>query len=86
LLGIPTVLDRVIQQAIAQVLQKVWDHAFCDSGFGGVSIRCFICSRSDGPTLPSGTLSVRVLRLSVSRQRWRSGQAAQSRLLEAERR
>ena len=34
LLGIPTVLDRLIQQAIAQVLQKVWDHAFSESSFG----------------------------------------------------
>ncbi len=28
LLGIPTVLDRVIQQAVAQVLGKVWDYTF----------------------------------------------------------
>lgn len=34
LLGIPTVLDRFIQQAIAQVLEKVWDHTFSDSSFG----------------------------------------------------
>jgi RNA-directed DNA polymerase len=34
LLGIPTVLDRLIQQAIAQVLQAIWDHTFSESSFG----------------------------------------------------
>lgn len=34
LLGIPTVLDRLIQQAIAQVLEKVWDHTFSESSYG----------------------------------------------------
>lgn len=34
LLGIPTVLDRLIQQAIAQVLGKLWDHSFSESSFG----------------------------------------------------
>ena len=34
LLGIPTVLDRLIQQAIAQVLGKVWDHTFSESSYG----------------------------------------------------
>ena len=34
LLGIPTVLDRLIQQAIAQVLEKLWDHTFSGSSFG----------------------------------------------------
>jgi RNA-directed DNA polymerase len=34
LLGIPTVLDRLIQQAIAQVLEKLWDHTFSESSFG----------------------------------------------------
>ena len=34
LLGIPTVLDRVIQQATAQVLTLIWDHTFSDSSFG----------------------------------------------------
>ena len=33
-LGIPTVLDRVVQQAIMQVLQKQWDRTFSDSSFG----------------------------------------------------
>ena len=31
LLGIPTVLDRLIQQAIAQVLQQIFDTTFSDS-------------------------------------------------------
>jgi group II intron reverse transcriptase/maturase len=34
LLGIPTVLDRVIQQAVAQILNKIWDHTFSDMSFG----------------------------------------------------
>ncbi|NOY75449.1 MAG: group II intron reverse transcriptase/maturase, partial [Kiritimatiellaeota bacterium] len=34
LLGIPTVLDRLVQQAVAQVLQKIWDHTFSESSFG----------------------------------------------------
>ena len=33
-LGIPTVLDRVIQQAILQVLPPRWDGTFSDSSFG----------------------------------------------------
>jgi len=33
-LGIPTVLDRVIQQATAQVLTGIWDHTFSDMSFG----------------------------------------------------
>jgi RNA-directed DNA polymerase len=34
LLGIPTVMDRVIQQAIAQVLGPIFDPAFSDASFG----------------------------------------------------
>jgi RNA-directed DNA polymerase len=34
LLGIPTVLDRVIQQAVAQVLNQIWDHTFSEHSFG----------------------------------------------------
>lgn len=34
LLGIPTVLDRLIQQALAQVLGKLWDHSFSESSYG----------------------------------------------------
>src|SRR3977135_3799730 len=30
-LGIPTVKDRIIQQAVMQVLQKQWDPAFSDN-------------------------------------------------------
>jgi RNA-directed DNA polymerase len=33
-LGIPTVLDRFIQQAIMQVLQQRWDPTFSESSFG----------------------------------------------------
>jgi RNA-directed DNA polymerase len=34
LLGIPTVMDRVIQQAIAQVLAPIFDPSFSESSFG----------------------------------------------------
>jgi len=34
LLGIPTVLDRLIQQALVQVLQPIFDPKFSDSSFG----------------------------------------------------
>ena len=33
-LGIPTVLDRFIQQALLQVLQKQWDDHFSESSYG----------------------------------------------------
>jgi len=33
-LGIPTVLDRFIQQAVLQVLQRQWDGSFSDESFG----------------------------------------------------
>ena len=33
-LGIPTVLDRFIQQAMLQVLQKRWDRTFSESSYG----------------------------------------------------
>ena len=33
-LGIPCVLDRFIQQAILQVLQRQWDQTFSDSSYG----------------------------------------------------
>ena len=33
-LGIPTVLDRFIQQAVRQVLQKQWDPTFSDHSYG----------------------------------------------------
>jgi len=34
LLGIPTALDRAIQQAMAQVLTQIWDHTFSEMSFG----------------------------------------------------
>ena len=34
LLGIPTVLDRLIQQSIAQVLTHLWDHTFSEFSYG----------------------------------------------------
>lgn len=34
LLGIPTVVDRVIQQAIAQVLTPIYENKFCDNSYG----------------------------------------------------
>ena len=34
MLGIPTVVDRFIQQAVMQVLQNRWDRTFSDSSYG----------------------------------------------------
>src|SRR2546428_9366694 len=33
-LGIPTALDRFVQQAVMQVLQQRWDRTFSDSSYG----------------------------------------------------
>ena len=33
-LGIPTVLDRFVQQAVLQVLQRRWDHTFSEHSYG----------------------------------------------------
>ncbi|WP_232363812.1 group II intron reverse transcriptase/maturase [Desulfogranum japonicum] len=40
MLGIPTVLDRVLQQAISQVLQKIWEPVFSDFSYGFRPGRC----------------------------------------------
>jgi len=40
LLGIPVVLDRLIQQAVAQVLQQIWLPVFSNSSFGFIPKRC----------------------------------------------
>jgi len=40
LLGIPTVLDRVIQQAVAQMLTLIWDHTFSEYSYGFRPKRC----------------------------------------------
>jgi len=34
MLGIPTVLDRFIQQAVMQVLQRRWDPTFSQHSYG----------------------------------------------------
>lgn len=34
LLGIPTVLDRMIQHAIAQVVEQIWDPTFSEYSYG----------------------------------------------------
>jgi RNA-directed DNA polymerase len=33
-LGIPTVLDRFVQQAVMQVLQRKWDRTFSEHSYG----------------------------------------------------
>ncbi len=33
-LGIPTVLDRIVQQAVAQVLTPVFEQVFSENSFG----------------------------------------------------
>ena len=40
LLGIPAVLDRLVQQAVAQVLQAMWDPTFSEWSFGFRPERC----------------------------------------------
>lgn len=40
LLGIPTVLDRLIQHAIAQRLQRIWEPHFSETSFGFRPGRC----------------------------------------------
>ena len=42
LLGIPTVTDRVLQQAIAQVLTPIFDPEFSESSFGYRPGRCLV--------------------------------------------
>jgi len=39
LLGIPAVVDRVIQQAFAQVLTALWDHTFSEYSYGFRPVR-----------------------------------------------
>ena len=34
MLGIPTVLDRLIQQAVAQVLTELWEYTFSEYSYG----------------------------------------------------
>jgi retron-type reverse transcriptase len=34
LLGVPTVIDRMVQQAMVQILQPVFEQTFSDSGYG----------------------------------------------------
>ncbi len=34
LLGIPTVVDRLVQQAVAQVLNQIWDYTFSETSYG----------------------------------------------------
>lgn len=33
-LGIPTVIDRFVQQAVLQILEKIWDPTFSESSYG----------------------------------------------------
>ena len=33
-MGIPTVIDRMIQQAIHQILSKIWEPSFSDFSYG----------------------------------------------------
>jgi RNA-directed DNA polymerase len=40
LLGIPSALDRLIQQAVGQILQQIWEPLFSDSSYGFRPGRC----------------------------------------------
>jgi RNA-directed DNA polymerase len=59
-LGIPTVLDRLIQQAVMQVLQRRWDRTFpitaMGSGRDGRLIRQWLRRRSISPKVTAGAL------------------------------
>lgn len=33
-LGVPTVIDRLVQQAVLQILNPIFDHEFSESSFG----------------------------------------------------
>ena len=46
LLGIPTVVDRMIQQAIAQELTKIYDPSFSENSFGFSVVRRIKCTSS----------------------------------------
>src|SRR6266550_8668930 len=54
-LGIPCVLDRFVQQAVLQVLQKRWDPTFSEHrhGFDRGAVRSKRCTRHSS-TLPKG--------------------------------
>jgi RNA-directed DNA polymerase len=55
-LGIPTVLDRLVQQAVQQVLQKQWDPTFSEHSYGfrpGRSTKQAVARRSS--TSPKAT-------------------------------
>jgi Reverse transcriptase (RNA-dependent DNA polymerase) len=74
-LGIPTVVDRFIQQALLQVLQPQWDHTFSHSSFGfrpkrsAHQARCTSTSlRSRRISLGGGPGSGEVLRHGESRR------------------
>jgi Retron-type reverse transcriptase len=59
-LGIPTVLDRFIQQAVMQVLQRRWDRTFSDtatgSGRDGRLIKRWHRRSSTSPKATAGAL------------------------------
>ena len=50
-LGIPTVVDRCIQQALLQVLQKRWDRTFSEHSYGFRPGRSAHQAIARGPTL-----------------------------------
>ena len=57
-LGVPRVVDRLIQQALLQVLQKRWDRTFSEHSYGfrpGRSAHQAVPKRND--TLPRATTS-----------------------------
>jgi len=59
-LGIPTVLDRFVQQAVQQVLQKQWDPTFSEHSYGfrpGRSAQQAVAqARSISPKVTAGAL------------------------------
>ena len=56
-LGIPTVLDRFIQQAVMQVLQRRWDRTFSDHSYGGYLLfQHTVRTRGFALWVPAGTV------------------------------
>ena len=62
-LGIPTVLDRLIQQAVMQVLQRRWDRTFSDHSYG------FRPERSAQQAVAQAQATAGAL-ISISRSSW----------------
>src|SRR5882762_5691837 len=64
-LGVPCVVDRLIQQALLQVLQKRWDRTFSEHSYGSMALSRNACRPKTSP----GIKKVRICRLPSGRSR-----------------